>query len=151
MANPQQVKDKLAELVGQRVRVTHRDWPGAVPSAMVGRLKEVPGLAGWYAIGDAVVTYGCDVALPWHGVEDVEAEPAEGAPAEPALAESAPAEPAGPKLYTLEEARAEMARRECTAHGHDFEHIIDTRTADPVRLFCPRCKTTWTVSVAGGQ
>lgn len=48
----------------------------------------------------------------------------------------------GETLYTLTEARAEIARRECALHGHDFNIICVTGSLDPVALVCERCGRT---------
>jgi len=42
----------------------------------------------------------------------------------------------GDGLYTLEEARREMARRECAGFGHDLDIVY--QGAEPVRLVCGR-------------
>lgn len=46
--------------------------------------------------------------------------------------------------YTLDEARAELARQECRAHGHDYEHVEtvrpDTGERDLSGVFCPQCR-----------
>jgi hypothetical protein len=49
------------------------------------------------------------------------------------------------KTYTLSEATAELARRECAAHGHDFD-IISTGAGEPIKLRCGRCGRSWGVS-----
>lgn len=59
-----------------------------------------------------------------------------------------------PTTFTLTEARAELARQECLAHGHDYEHVEVTPilVGDPptvrrqlTRAFCARCGEVWRV------
>jgi ribosomal protein S27AE len=47
--------------------------------------------------------------------------------------------------YTLEQARIELARRECAAAGHDF-NIISTGAGDPVKIVCGRCGKRWGIA-----
>lgn len=44
--------------------------------------------------------------------------------------------------YTLDEARRELARRECGYHGHDYETTVRPNH-EPVTFFCNRCGKTW--------
>lgn len=37
--------------------------------------------------------------------------------------------------YTLNEAREELARRQCAAGGHDFETVLNG-CGEPVQMFC---------------
>lgn len=48
------------------------------------------------------------------------------------------------KRYTLEEAKLELARRDCTVLGHDFEHVTDSGN-NPTRVVCARCLAYWRV------
>lgn len=49
--------------------------------------------------------------------------------------------------YTLEEARAELARQDCGVYGHDFD-VIATYASDggPSDIVCSRCSRSWTVA-----
>ena len=47
--------------------------------------------------------------------------------------------------YTLTEARQELNRRQCAAHGHDIDIICSGMSGDPVRLVCGRCGKSWNV------
>lgn len=51
------------------------------------------------------------------------------------------------QTYTLNEAQAELARRECAAHGHSFQ-IIQTGEGEPIKLWCDRCGRSWKVTDA---
>lgn len=42
------------------------------------------------------------------------------------------------KTYTLDEAREELARRECTFHGHDWD-IVSRADGVPIAIICGRC------------
>jgi hypothetical protein len=42
------------------------------------------------------------------------------------------------KLYTLAEARRELARRECDTHGHDIDFMHQHGSTDPIAAFCTR-------------
>ncbi|MGW4422567.1 hypothetical protein [Streptosporangium sp. NPDC004631] len=56
--------------------------------------------------------------------------------------------------YTLDEARAELARQECRAHGHDYEHIETARPdagRDLTGVFCPQCRRSWPIAAPGQQ
>lgn len=48
--------------------------------------------------------------------------------------------------YTLDEARRELARRECAMHGHDVETILIVQTGQPRLLLCARCGQSWDVA-----
>lgn len=50
----------------------------------------------------------------------------------------------GEKLYTLDEARDEIARRECSVIGHSYEKIV-TFQGTPTALLCERCGDGWMV------
>lgn len=55
----------------------------------------------------------------------------------------------GEKRYTLAEAAAELARRECQENGHDFS-VVGHRSYDdwagtPVAVRCDRCREEWSV------
>lgn len=45
--------------------------------------------------------------------------------------------------YTLDEAKRELARRECALQGHDFDVVVDLN--EPARFYCSRCGTSWAV------
>ena len=49
----------------------------------------------------------------------------------------------GEKLFTLEEAKKEIARIECKYYGHDYD-IVCSYSA-PQHLFCNRCHAHWRV------
>lgn len=53
----------------------------------------------------------------------------------------------GPQRYTLEEARAELARQDCRVYGHDFD-VIATYSSDggPSDVVCSRCSQAWTLA-----
>ncbi|GHE32322.1 hypothetical protein GCM10017673_39030 [Streptosporangium violaceochromogenes] len=57
--------------------------------------------------------------------------------------------------YTLDEARAELGRRECRAHGHDYEHVgaprTDTGERDLAGVVCPQCGRSWPIAAPGQQ
>lgn len=44
----------------------------------------------------------------------------------------------GERTYTLDEAAAELARRECAAHGHSW-NVVQDAAGCPVRVFCDNC------------
>lgn len=46
--------------------------------------------------------------------------------------------------YTLVEAQAELARRKCVRHGHDYNHLRDLG-GTLIRIVCSRCGKAWTV------
>ena len=52
--------------------------------------------------------------------------------------------------YTLAEARAEIARRECRNEGHDFDVVTSVTLADlsgePIGIQCRRCSKSWKVT-----
>jgi hypothetical protein len=51
------------------------------------------------------------------------------------------------QTYTLDAARAEIARRECLTHGHDYS-VESRRTlagADIPQVWCERCGTVWNI------
>lgn len=50
------------------------------------------------------------------------------------------------KRYTLEEARAEMARQECARHGHSW-NVIQALTGGPMRIVCESCGWGGTVEL----
>jgi hypothetical protein len=52
------------------------------------------------------------------------------------------------KTYTLEEARRELARRECEHHGHSWD-VISTIGAGPEAVVCTQCG--WAGTVAMGK
>lgn len=41
--------------------------------------------------------------------------------------------------YTLEEAKLEIARRQCAMNGHDFELVMQIGKAWPTAILCERC------------
>ncbi len=47
--------------------------------------------------------------------------------------------------YTLDQAKRELDRRECTQHGHDFDVIV-TGGGDVARVICARCGASWVTS-----
>lgn len=51
--------------------------------------------------------------------------------------------------YTLDEARAELARRACAADGHAYD-VIAVRTlagaGHPVGVRCRRCHSHWSIA-----
>lgn len=53
--------------------------------------------------------------------------------------------------YTLAEAKAFLARKECATWGHDYEHMLDqTYPRDCSKLLavgCGRCGQTWNVTM----
>lgn len=42
------------------------------------------------------------------------------------------------KLYTLDAARRELARRECDTHGHDIDFVYQRGSTDPLLAHCTR-------------
>lgn len=53
------------------------------------------------------------------------------------------------KLYTLEEAKKELAKKHCEVVGHDY-HVVDNRplkypAGKPVFIRCTNCTETWSV------
>ena len=48
------------------------------------------------------------------------------------------------RRYTLDEARRELARRECAADGHAWD-VVTGSGARPILLFCDRCHRSWSV------
>lgn len=136
VTNPPDIKARLAELVGRRVRIVHRPT-GSGPTVMVGTLAEQDGLPGWYQLVDGMVTYPGGVAVPWHHVEAV--EPAD--------------EQDGPPRWRLELTPEEVAARrmECARDGHDFEHIVFPVTRDLSGVFCSHCGERWHVVQEAGE
>ncbi len=55
----------------------------------------------------------------------------------------------GEKRYTLAEAAAELARRECQEDGHDFSVLwhrsYDDWAGTPMAVQCDRCGEKWSV------
>jgi len=49
------------------------------------------------------------------------------------------------RLFTLSEAQAELALRECRQEGHDFQTIKVFGDSSPVQLSCVKCGSTWSV------
>jgi hypothetical protein len=52
------------------------------------------------------------------------------------------------EMYSLDDARAELLRRECAAEGHDYE-VIAVRTlgnaGHPIDVRCTRCGQHWPI------
>lgn len=46
--------------------------------------------------------------------------------------------------YTLEEARAELAREDCQVYGHDF--VVIATSDGPSDVVCSRCSQSWTLA-----
>lgn len=47
--------------------------------------------------------------------------------------------------YTLEEAEAEIAKRDCAISGHDFEIFEVDQSHGPAGIICSRCGLRWAV------
>lgn len=47
--------------------------------------------------------------------------------------------------YTLAEAQAVLARRECNRYGHEYAHISEFGGA-LIRIICDRCGKAWTAA-----
>ena len=47
------------------------------------------------------------------------------------------------KRYTLEEAKAEIARRQCAQEGHYYNVLTTHGTNAPVSVICDRCGQSW--------
>lgn len=56
--------------------------------------------------------------------------------------------PHGPLLYTLEEARFELARRECLRSGHSFD-VVYTVIDVPLCITCSNCGDSYQVVRSG--
>lgn len=52
--------------------------------------------------------------------------------------------------FTLEEARVELARRECSRSGHDWQVLTQRHLCDavdrPISVVCVRCQETHAVA-----
>lgn len=44
----------------------------------------------------------------------------------------------GQQRYTLDQARRELARRECEIHGHDIDFTHHAGSTDPIAAYCTR-------------
>lgn len=47
-------------------------------------------------------------------------------------------------VYTFDEWRVLMARRECATHGHDFD-VLQKMGGEPYMVLCGRCGQKWSV------
>jgi hypothetical protein len=52
--------------------------------------------------------------------------------------------------YTLRQAQIELARRECRAHGHDFDVLRTLGKDGPTHVICGRCGRRWPVGEGSG-
>lgn len=48
------------------------------------------------------------------------------------------------RRYTLDEARAELARRQCEIEGHDLEIVLTAY--EPTGAVCSRCAASWKIA-----
>lgn len=49
------------------------------------------------------------------------------------------------RLYTLEEAERELARRKCSREGHLYDVQTTMNLNEPVLVVCATCGKTWNV------
>jgi hypothetical protein len=55
----------------------------------------------------------------------------------------------GEPKYTLDEARAEIARQECEMAGHLFDVLTSFGHGNPTEVVCARCGRSWHVEEKG--
>lgn len=81
--------------------------------------------------------------MPDRNVEDVPIPPDDVGP----LEYTAIGEP----LFTLQQAKLELAKQECAIHGHDFDVLSTVLSSDPRQVLCSRCSQTWKVVTAAPE
>lgn len=56
-------------------------------------------------------------------------------------------------IYTLDQARIELAHQQCRAKGHDLD-VLESRTVGgdhtPIGVRCDRCHRTWDITTGTG-
>jgi hypothetical protein len=48
--------------------------------------------------------------------------------------------------YTLDEAKAEIARQECATYGHDYMTVVWMGGNEPTGVTCSRCGQHWPIA-----
>lgn len=51
----------------------------------------------------------------------------------------------GGERFTLEEARLELAKQECSRYGHSYDVVVSMGSDGPTTIQCDRCGKAWDV------